>query len=232
MGKILYYIATIILISTGCVVSKKKYEASVTKQMRLQKELKDLKNKFDKNISDFEVMKNQLHRSNAALSDSINNAYVYCKKLESDKEKLNKTITKTKELYSSQKKNYNVTSQRLNDLKNQIKKLQLELASIKYALKLSEERYGKLESSLKANEDNYNRLVAKFNNKSKEAKAFETKFNASNQELIIYKAKIEEISKALIALRKQMLSAKSSKKVIDPNKNKYIDIIAKQLGHY
>lgn len=58
------------------------------------------------------------------------------------------------------------------------------------------------------------------------------KLAAFEQQLVRNKEKMEAISTALIELRKELLSAQSAGKSIDPNKNKHIDKMAKELGHY
>ncbi len=234
---LLLAVSTIIL--SGCVVSKKKYEACLSAKSKLNKELstarkenKSLESRIKTNISDFEIMKNELHLSNAVKSDGISDLLVKVTQLTDSNNELENKLTATIELYKSQKQNSQSAAGELKNLRTDNIKLKRDTASIKYALKLSKERFVKLENELTTQKAKYNSVTSSNRKLTNEMKSGKQKLASFEQQLVRNKEKMEIISKSLIELRKEMLSAKSNKKVLDPNKNKHINKMAKELGHY
>lgn len=235
----LYVIIAIPFLLQGCIVSKKKYDAVVLKNTSLNSKLKKsesenkgLKSDLNTNIADFEQIKSELHLSNAVMSDDMSDLLIKVTQLTDDNTNLQAEVDKTLNLYKSQRKNSLSTEDQLKNLETSNAKLKKDTASIKYALKLSNERFTKLESEFEAQKNKYYTLSAQKTSSDQELLVQKKKMASFEQELVRNKEKIEVISKSLIGLRKEMLSAKTSNKTIDPNKNKYIDKMAKELGHY
>ncbi|MGQ1787212.1 MULTISPECIES: hypothetical protein [unclassified Saccharicrinis] len=227
------------IILNSCVVSKKKYEACMAAKSRLSKELsttqkenKSLQTRIKTNISDFESMKNEMHLSNAVKSDEISDLLVKVTQLTDANNELENKLSQTVTLYKSQQQTSMSVADELKKLRKDNMKLKRDTASIRYALKLSKERFAKLESDLTAHKNKYNSVSNSNRQLTKEMEVNKQKLISFEQQLVRNKQKMETISTSLIELRKEMLSAKSSNKVIDPNKNKHIDKMAKELGHY
>ncbi len=217
---------------SGCVVSKKKYEASLGEIRLLQKENGELDKALNANISDFETMKNELHLSNAVKSDELSELLLKVTQLTDSNDALENKLEQTASMYQSQKQTSQSTANELKDLRSDNLKLKRDTASIKYALDLQKERFAKLEDELGTQKNKYSSLVAENRKTTAEMEVNKQKLASFEQQLVRNKEKMEAISAALIELRKEMLSAQSASKSIDPNKNKHIDKMAKELGHY
>ena len=235
------FISTIILSLTlsSCVVSKKKYDAAMLRNSKLSKELsttkqenRSLNDKVNSMISEFEKMKNELHLSNAVKSDEMSNLLVKVTQLSDLNDQLKNELKETLSKYKSQKQTSLSVTSELEALKADKYRLAKDTASIRYALKLSKERFLKLENELKAQKEKYANLSSSSVSLRKEYDTNKQKLISFEQQLVENKNKIESISKYFIELRKELLSANASNKAIDPNKNKNVDKIAKELGHY
>ncbi|GAF03490.1 hypothetical protein [Saccharicrinis fermentans] len=234
---LLLTVSTILL--NSCVVSKKKYEACLAEKSKLNEELsaslsenKTLQSRIKTNVSDFELMKSELHLSNAVKSDEISDLLVKVTQLTDSNKALENKLEETVKLYQSQKQSTQTTVEELKSLRSDNIKLKRDTASIKYALKLSKERFSKLEYELTLQKEKYNAVSSSNRQLTKEMEVNKQKLLSFEQQLVKNKQKMEIISSSLIELRKEMLSAKSNNKIIDPNKNKHIDKMAKELGHY
>ncbi|WP_066631826.1 coiled-coil domain-containing protein [Labilibacter marinus] len=237
--KLTILLVSSIILLNGCIVSKKKYEACLADKAKLSKKLsaankenKALNSRIETNISDFEKMKNELHLSNAVKSDEMSDLLVKVTQLSDDNTALENKLNETIKLYKSSKQSSASATEELKNLRTDNIKLKRDTASIKYALSLSKERFTQLEGELETQKSKYNKLSADKTKLSKAADINKQKLASFEQQLVRNKEKMETISSSLIELRKEMLSAKSTKKVIDPNKNKHIDKMARELGHY
>lgn len=238
-NRILILFSVILILTSGCVVSKKKYEAAMLENSRLNKQLTSsekennkLEDKLEGMISEFEQMKSDLHLSNAVKSDEISELLVKVTQLSDLNTKLQHNLDETLNLYKSQKQSSLSANNELEKLGTDNQLLRRDTASIKYALKLSKERFDQLKGEFETLKGKYDQVALDKQKATKELSINQQKLNSFEQQLIQNKEKMEGISHALIELRKEMLSAKSTNTPIDPNKNKYIDKMAKELGHY
>jgi chromosome segregation ATPase len=238
-NRILILFSVILILTSGCIVSKKKYEAAMLENSRLNKQLTSsekennkLENKLEGMISEFEQMKNDLHLSNAVKSDEMSELLVKVTQLSDLNTKLQNNLDETLNLYKSQKQTSLSANNELEKLGTDIQLLRRDTASIKYALKLSKERFDQLKKEFETLKGKYDQVALDKQKATKELSINQQKLSSFEQQLIQNKEKMEDISKALIELRKDMLSAKSNNTPIDPNKNKYIDKMAQELGHY
>ncbi|SMO38450.1 hypothetical protein SAMN06265379_101410 [Saccharicrinis carchari] len=227
---ILLAISTLLL--SSCVVSKKKYEASLADRSKLRRELNSLQKALQTNISAFETMKNELHRSNALKSDEMSELFLRVTQLTDANKTLENKLSQTVTMYQSQKQTSQSTAEELKTLRANNIALKRDTASIKYALQLSKERFAKLENELNIQKNKYSKLISDKRKLTTEMEADKQKLALFEQQLVRNKEKMEAISKALIELRKEMLSSKTANTSIDPNKNKHIDRMARELGHY
>ncbi len=224
---------------TSCVVSKKKYEAQLLENSQLTKKLSqtkkensELNTQIKGMTSDFEKMKNELHLSNAVKSDEVSELLIKATSLSDANEELQNKLDETLSLYKNQKQTSQSITSELKELKDNNYKLKRDTASIKYALKLSQERYEQLEKELNSLKDKYNLALNEKMGAENTLELNKQKLASFEKQLVQNKQKMEAISEAFIALRKEMLSAETTNKPIDPNRNKNIDKIAHELGHY
>ncbi len=239
MYKQIILVIVIFLTLNGCIVSKKKYDAAMLENSNLTKELNtakennsNLNSKIKLMVKEFETMKNDLHLSNAVKSDEMSDLLVKVTQLSDLNDKLSNELETTLNKYKSQKQTSQSVLNELEELKKNNQKLVRDTASIKYALKLSKERFTQLEKEMGIQKEKYNRLSSSNQAVNKELELNKQKLNSFEQQLVANKSKLEAISNAFIELRKELLTAKSNNSAIDPNKNKNIDKIAKELGHY
>ncbi len=224
---------------SGCVVSKKKYEAQLLENSQLTNQLKktkkensELNTQIKGMTSDFEKMKNELHLSNAVKSDEVSDLLMKVTSLSDANEQIQNKLDETLSLYKNQKQTSQSITTELKDLKDDNYQLKRDTASIKYALNLSQERYKQLEKELNTLKDKYNLALNEKQGAENTLELNIQKLASFEKQLVQNKEKMDAISEAFISLRKEMLDARSSNKAIDPNKNKNIDKIARELGHY
>ncbi len=232
-------IVAVSIVFTGCVVSKKKYEAQLSENSHLTKQLSqtkkensELNTQIKDMTSDFEKMKNELHLSNAVKSDEVSDLLIKVTSLSDANEEIQNKLDETLSLYKNQKQTSQSITTELKDLKDNNYQLKRDTASIKYALNLSQERYKQLENELNKLKDKYNLALNEKQGAENTLELNKQKMASFEKQLVQNKEKMDAISQAFISLRKEMLDAQSSNKPINPNKNKNVDKIAKELGHY
>jgi chromosome segregation ATPase len=224
---------------SGCVVSKKKYEAMVGERDFLEKRLtetreenRQLEAKLENAIADFESMKQELHHSDALKSDKVSDLFVQTEKLSEEVTTLKKDLADARSKFRSQQSTSMERSNQLETLTSQIAQLKNDTASLQYSLRMSKERQTNAQKELRELNEKYKTLAA--NNTQ-----LRTELDKSQQEIAMLEGQLTEKSQSLsnvseefIKLRKELLTAKSNGTAIDPNQNKTIDKIARLLGHY
>jgi chromosome segregation ATPase len=224
---------------SGCVVSKKKYEAMVGERDFLKNELnvtikenKSLQNDIKKAIADFEKMKYELHQSNALKSDRVAELFASSEDLKKETKALKKELEETRRRFQNQQ---NTSIERVNELeilRSKVAKLTGDTASLQYSLRMSKERNSKIQEELREVKERYNQTAASNAETKNEMEKMSRKINMLEGQLVEKSQSLSKISDAFIELRKQLLSAKTNGAPIDPNKNKLVDKIARLLGHY
>ena len=238
LHKIFLLIVPVFLLS-GCVVSKKKYEALLSEKNSISEQLKDkedenkkLESDLESAVTDYENMKYKLSRSNAIKSDDISDIMIQTTALQDKVDELTAELNKMKSDLKYNKNSYQKTSEDLQKTKTQLLSLQKDTAGLHYSIKLARDRNDMLTKELSATKQKYNDLYADYSLMQDKIGNKDIQLKSLEKQLIAQKQTIEEISKNFIKLRKQLLEAESSNKPINPNKNAYIDKIAKLLGHY
>ncbi len=227
------------LIFSGCVVSKKKYEAMVSERDFLEKRLNEsrstnqsLEEKLARAIADFETMKQELHHSDALKSDKVSNLFAQTEKLHEQVNSLKEDLAEAKSKYRSQQNTSMARADQLEELTGQVAKLKNDTAALQYSLKMSKERQVNLQQELREVKERYNDLAAGRAQLKADLEKAERKVALLEGQLVEKTESLSNISQSFIELRKQLLTAKSNGKAIDPNQNKTIDKIARLLGHY
>ena len=238
LHKIFLLIIPVFLLS-GCVVSKKKYEALLSEKNSISDQLKDkkaenkkLESDLKSAVADYEDMKYKLSRSNAIKSDDISDIMIQATALQDKVDELTTELNKIKSDLKYNKSSYQKTSEDLQKTKTQLLSLQKDTAGLHYSIKLARDRNDMLTKELSATKQKYNDLYADYSLMQDKIGNKDIQLKSLEKQLVAQKQTIEEISKYFIKLRKQLLEAESSNKPINPNKNAYIDKIAKLLGHY
>ncbi len=238
-SKLIILCLAVLFLNNSCIVSKKKYNAALLENSSLNNKLNialEENNKLDgiiKNITaDFEKMKNELHLSNAVKSDEMSDLLLKVTQLSDLNSTLKSELDETKKMYRTQKATSQSVTGELEDLKQSNTILKRDTARIKYALELSKERFNQLEKELKLQKEKLSKSLSNNQSLSQEMTINKQKLSAFEQQLIKNKEVLESISKEFIELRKELLTAKSENRSLDPNKNKHIDNIARELGHY
>jgi chromosome segregation ATPase len=239
MKRIFSILILIGLVLPGCVVSKKKYEAMVGERDFLEKRLtetrddkRDLEEQLRSAIADFESMKEELHRSDALKSDKVSTLFAKTEDLRKEVNNLEQELAETRSKYRSQQSTSVERANQLEGLTSQLAQLKNDTASLHYSLQMSKERQSNVLKELREVKEKYNNLAAGSAQLQTDLEKSEAKIAMLEGQLADKTRSLSNISEAFIALRRELLTAKSSGTAIDPNQNKTIDKIARLLGHY
>lgn len=235
----IFFPCLVFFILSGCVVSKKKYDALMLEKNQLSGQLDDKRTENEKlssdlksAISDYESMRYNLKKSNALMSDEVSDLMIKVTELQTQSEALNTQLKETLSAYKSNQQSGLQTSQALEKAQKQLAQLKRDTAGLHYSIKLAKERNNLIRKELSTSKEQLGNSHQKLKTIQEQAVKDQNKLAALEQHLIAQKETVESISKSFIALRKQLLSAKSNNEAIDPNKNNHIDRIARLLGHY
>ena len=228
-----------IFLLSGCVVSKKKYEAMESERNLLENQLNDarrenknLQSDLDQSIADFESMNYELHKSNALKSDTVASLLAQSENLKETTTRLRDELALIKRRYKSQQNTSLERANELQSLRQKVTELTNDTATLRYSLEMNKERRETMSNQLKEVKEKYNDLASSYSGMKDEMEQNSRKIEMLEGQLIEKSQSLDHISDAFIELRKQMLSAKSKGTPINPNKNKNIDKIARLLGHY
>lgn len=239
MARVLSISILSIFILSGCVVSKKKYEAMVSERNLLQNRLndarrenKELQSDLEKAMADFETMKYELHKSNALKSDKVADLFAQSEELKEETASLKDELALIRRRYQSQQNTSIERANELQTLRKKVSDLTSDTASLHYSLEMSKERQENLRTQIRDVKERYNELAASYSGMKNELDQTSRKIEMLEGQLVDKTQSLSNISEAFIELRKQLLSAKSKGTPIDPNENKFVDKIARMLGHY
>ena len=237
INKLFLFIISLFIFS-ACV-SKKKYNDVLMEKDHLSKQLRDKKEEnkklssdLESAVADYENMRYKLGKSNAIKSDEVSDLIVKSSEMQATIDNLNDQLKNIKDDLNYNKQNALKTAEDLDLVKKQILQLKRDTAGLHYSINLAKERNEMLNKELVQIKEKYNTLFSDFSTYKDEAQKKDLKLKSLEKQLISQKHTIESISNAFIGLRKQLLTAKTNNEAIDPNKNSYIDKIAKLLGHY
>ncbi len=226
-------------IFSGCVVSKKKYEALLSEKSQLENNLdekisenKKLNSDLKSAVADYEKVRYSLSKSNAIKSDEVSDLMIQSTAFQKKIEELNEQLKSVQSDFKYNKQSALKTSEQLQTVKKQLTQLQRDTASMHYSIKLAKSRNEMVQKEYSESREKYNTLYTDYSKVKEDAQKKELQLKSLEEQLIGQKETVESISKAFISLRKQLLAAKVSNTPIDPNKNSHIDKIAKLLGHY
>ncbi|MCU4165648.1 hypothetical protein [Carboxylicivirga caseinilyticus] len=239
MLKNIFVLLALSFLFTSCVVSKKKYEALLLEKNELaddlttkNKENKELQSDLNQAIKDFEEIKTDFGKSNSLRSDEIADLMIKVTQLEDQSAELNQKLNETLGKFKAKEKAGYLAEEELKETLQTITALKRDTANLQYSIRMAKQRSQNLQQELSDTKSKLTDTNAKKFEISKALEAQTSEVKNLEQRLVKSQQNLTEISDAFIALRKELLSAKTSNNPIDPNKNKYIDRIAKLLGHY
>ncbi len=229
----------VLLILSSCV-SKKKFvsmqDQYIAKTDSLVVVTNDLNAQLAYGEVDFESTKHDLMISDAVKNDQISSLEIELKELQSSFDEVTATLDDTKNRYKATQSEKDQVSYQMVRMNKELVTLRQDTVSLNYALKLEQRKFDNLQKSL--NEQN-SKLSSQLTSERKESlelkKAQETsrlKTMELERQLAIKQKQIDGISDAFVELRKELLRAKTSGTIIDPNTNSSVSKIAKSLGQY
>jgi len=235
----IFFVLTALILSFSSCVSKKKYDALLSENNQLSKNLDDKtteSNKLQANlkqaISDYESMKNDFGKSNALKTDEISDLMIMITGLKDESERLNTKLSETVNKFKAKEADSYHATEELNQTLKAVNTLKRDTASLNYSLQLAKQRNKILQDELRASQEKVSSSGIKRVAIQKQLDAQSAQLKEMERKLIKGQQNMSEVSKAFIVLRKEMLKAKTNKQIIDPNKSKQVDKVAKLLGHY
>ena len=239
MIKDIFILLAISLTLNSCIVSKKKYEVLMLEKNELADELTDkkkenktLQSELNQAIVDFEEIKTDFGKSNSLRSDEIADLMIKVTQLEDQSAELNQKLKETLGKFKAKEKAGYLAEEELDKTIQTITTLKRDTANLQYSIKMAKQRSEALQEELAATKTKLTESNSKKYELSKAVEAQAAEVKGMEQKLVKSQQNLTEISDAFIELRKELLSAKSNNKAIDPNQNNYINRIAKLLGHY
>ncbi len=219
----------IVLLFAGSCVSKKKFDEANAKYHNSLKENKNLKNLNKELKTGFEAFKSEMLKSNNKKDQELLLLQASLKEEQRKQAFLEKELENTQSLFDNQKNYEDSQLSRINELNKEIRELRAQTTSLEYSLTLARQKeqantqkIEELRQSLteRNTKENQNTLV--LNQKQKE-------IDALSQTIEKNKKTLAKINSSFIELRKELLRAKGKGEFIDPNTNKHVENIAKQL---
>ena len=239
MTRVIFALLALTLSLSSCVVAKKKYDAALLENERLEKKLnsqiaesKELKSNLDQTISDYESMKKDFGKSNALKTDEISDLMIMVTKLKDESESLNTKLEETIGKFKAKAAASYHANEELEKTIKAVAALKRDTASLNYSFQLAKKRNKLLQDELRSSQEKANVSGLKRVEIQKQLDKQTAQLSEMERKLIKSQQNISEISKAFIELRKEMLKAKTNNKTLDPNKSKQVDKVAKLLGHY
>ncbi|WP_430815888.1 hypothetical protein [Carboxylicivirga sp. RSCT41] len=239
MTRVIFVLTALVLSLSSCVVSKKKYDALLLENSKLEDNLeqktaesKQLQVNLESAISDYESMKNDFGKSNALKTDEISDLMIMVTRLKDESEELNTRLDETMKNFKAKEADSYLANEELNQTMRTVNVLKRDTASLNYSLQLAKQRNKMLQDELKQSQEKANESGLQRVEIQKQLDAQSAQLKEMERQLIKSQQNMSEVSNAFIELRKEMLKAKSNNKAIDPNKSKQVDKVAKLLGHY
>lgn len=226
-----------LLILSSCV-SKKKYLSMQGDYMSQTDSLvsvtDDLNNRLDLGENDFESTKHDLLVSDASKNDKIASLENQLKELQSGFDEVTRSLDDTKDMVEVSQSESQKTSFQIARMNSDLVKLRQDTLSLNYALTLQKRKAKDIQSTLDdqlvkyAKEISGNTVEVSRLKKDMETSRLKTK--EVERQLAIKQKQINDINASFIALRKDLLRAKTQGVVVDPNANNNVSKMAKSLG--
>ena len=239
MTRIFLVLTTLVLSLSSCVVSKKKYDALLSENNHLSQNLSKKKAESEKlqvnlkrAVSDYEKMKNDFGKSNALKTDEISDLMIVVTQLKDESKKLNIKLEETIGKFKAKEADSYSANEELTQTAKKVSALKRDTASLNYSLQLAKRRNKMLQDEVRSSQEKASANGIKRVEIQKQLDTQSVQLKEMERQLVKSQQNMSEVSKAFIELRKEMLKAKTNKQILDPNKSKQVDKVAKLLGHY
>lgn len=196
----------------------------------------DLNSRLVNGEKDFESTKQDFLVNDAAKNDKIATLESQLKDLQIGFDEVTSTLDNTKDLYKTTQGEKEKASGQLARMNSELVKLRQDTVSLNYALTLQQRKSATLQSSLDQQISKYTGDVSKYRADvtaaKKDVETSRLKTKELERQVTLKEKQITEINTAFVALRKDLLRAKSQGTPIDPNSNSSVSKLAKSLGQY
>lgn len=196
----------------------------------------DLNSQLTMGEADFESTKQDLMISDASKNDAIANLEIQLKELQSSFDDVTANLADTEDMYKATQSEKDQVSYQMVRMNKELVKLRQDTVSLNYALSLERKKVANIQSSLAGQKEQFSSDLGLHKKEILDLKkAQETsrlKEKELERQLALKQKQMDEVNAAFIALRKELLRAKTQGTVIDPNSNANISKIAKSLGQY
>lgn len=155
MFKYLILFSTIIIFSTSCLVTKKKYDALESQMKKSVDSLENIEANFKNNYEKMRYTYQGDAKYKQFIIDSIQNEV---KKLSGDTSKLKKSLKNAIFEYNNQKSKLSSYQKKLNKFENKLNAKNKITDSLTNSLRDKEKRLSELEQMIKRNKDEANKL--------------------------------------------------------------------------
>lgn len=230
----------VVLLALSSCVSKKKFLASQDAYNFTTDSLisvtDDLNSKLLAGEADFEATKQDFMINDAAKNDEIATLESQLKALQKGFDDVTRTLDDTRDRAQLNKDEKDQASYQLARMNSELIKLRQDTVSLNYALTLQRRKSTGLQQTLDnqiskyTGEANSHRAEVTQLVKDKEATLLKTK--DLERQLTVKEKQMKEVNAAFIALRKDLLKAKTQGQALDPNSNANVTKLAKSLGQY
>lgn len=236
MRFVLPVLAVAVLMSS--CVSKKKFlsmqDNYVAQTDSLVSVTEDLNSQLSSGEVDFESTKQDLMINDASKNDQILSLQTQLKELQTGFDDISRSLSDTEDMYKSTQSEKDKAANQMARMNSELVKLRQDTVSLNYALKVQNRKASNLQMSLNQQKEKYSTdMNANKEGLAKIKKDSETsrlKTKELERQLTIKQQQIDAINTSFIALRKDMLRAKTTGEVIDPNANSNVSKIAKSIG--
>lgn len=194
----------------------------------------DLNSQLNTGEEDFEATKQDLMISDASKNDQIASLEMQMKELQGGFDEITRTLSDTEDMYQTTQSEKDQASYKMARMNSDLVKLRQDTVSLNYAITLQRRKASHLQTSLDQQKEKYSTDINSHKKSAselkKETETSRLKTKELERQLTLKQKQIDAINANFIALRKDLLRAKTQGEVIDPNKNGNVSKMAKSLG--
>ena len=240
MKSLIVYSTLAIMVLFSSCVSKKAFLAMQTDYVSQTDSLVDVTEDLNKKLQsgelDFESTKQDLMINDASKNDQIAELENKLKELQSGFDALSHTLADTKSQVETTQSAKEQAGYQMARMNSELVALRQDTVSLNYAIKVERRKVSGLETSLGQQREKYSTDVNLHKQEivqmKKEVEVSRLKTKELERQLSIKQKQMDEVGESFIALRKELLKAKTQGEIIDPVTNANVDKLAKSLGQY
>lgn len=233
------FVLAIMVLMSSCV-SKKKFltmqDTYVAQTDSLVDVTEDLNSQLNSGEVDFESTKQDFMINDASKNDQIAALETELKELQSGFDEITRTLSDTKDMYKTTQSEKDQASYQMARMNSDLVRLRQDTVSLNYALKLERRKGSGLQTSLDQQKDKYSTDINSYSEEidalKKATETSRLKTKELERQLTLKQKQMDEIGESFIALRKDLLRAKTQGELLDPNTNDNVSKMAKGLGQF